>query len=144
MQTYPLTVIKSMNNGVTLNFHARAPVRFKKSVVRSFVNRIYNSSSNWKYFHEGMVEAKRFCKPVNPNHPIQNHFMNRLFTKLLRISSSRNKAWLKRLMILKLWARSYSFSSTVGVSWPNLCPDCERLEHRLNLYRRYWKHDIPS
>ena len=49
---------KSMNNGVTLNFHARAPVRYKKSVVRSFVNRIYNSSSNWSHFHEGLSKAK--------------------------------------------------------------------------------------
>ena len=47
-----------MNNGVTLNFHARAPVRYKKSVVRSFVNRIYNSSSNWSHFHEGLSKAK--------------------------------------------------------------------------------------
>ena len=47
-----------MSNCVTLNFHARALVRYKKYVVLCFVNRIYNSSCTWSHFHEGISKAK--------------------------------------------------------------------------------------
>ena len=46
--------MKPTNSGLTLNYHAVAPIRFKRSVVRSFVYRIYNACSNWKYFDEGI------------------------------------------------------------------------------------------
>ena len=49
---------KQTSNGLTLNYHATAPVRYKKSVVRSFVNRIYNSCSTWKNFDASMEKAR--------------------------------------------------------------------------------------
>ena len=64
-----------MNNGVTLNFHARAPVRYKKSVVRSFVNRIYNSSSNWSHFHEGLTKAKEYVAKGGSISTIKNKYI---------------------------------------------------------------------
>ena len=54
--------MKPTNSGLTLNYHAVAPIRFKRSVVRSFVYRIYNACSNWKYFDEGIKEATEILK----------------------------------------------------------------------------------
>ena len=49
---------KPTNNGVTLNFNAIAPMKFKRSVVSSFVYRIYNACSNWRNFHESIEKAR--------------------------------------------------------------------------------------
>ena len=49
---------KPTNSGLTLNYHAIAPRKYKRSVVRSFVNRIFNACSTWELFHESMEEAK--------------------------------------------------------------------------------------
>ena len=49
--------IKPSNSGLTLNYHALAPVRYKKSVVRSFVPRTYNACSSWMHIDDGLKEA---------------------------------------------------------------------------------------
>ena len=48
---------KSTDTGLTLNYHALAPTKYKKSVVISFVHRIFRASSTWEYFHLGLEEA---------------------------------------------------------------------------------------
>ena len=48
---------KPSDTGLTLNYHALAPLKYKKSVVNSFVYRVYRSSSNWENFHNGLNEA---------------------------------------------------------------------------------------
>ena len=49
--------VKPTNSGLTLNFHALAPIRYKRSVVRSFVHRIYNACSSWKFIDDGLKQA---------------------------------------------------------------------------------------
>ena len=49
--------MKPSNSGLTLNFHALAPMRYKRSVVRSFVHRIYNAYSSWTHIDDGIKEA---------------------------------------------------------------------------------------
>ena len=46
-----------MNSGLTLNFNAIAPNKYKRSVVTSFVHRIYNACSKWSHFHTSMQRA---------------------------------------------------------------------------------------
>ena len=48
---------KPSNSGIILNFYALAPSRYKRSVVRSLVYRIYNSCSTWKLFHKSIKIA---------------------------------------------------------------------------------------
>ena len=48
---------KPTDTGLTLNYHALAPLKYKKSVVSSFIYRIYRASSNWKNFHDGLNSA---------------------------------------------------------------------------------------
>ena len=48
---------KPTDTGLTLNYHALAPLKYKKSVISSFIYRIYRASSNWTNFHEGVTQA---------------------------------------------------------------------------------------
>ena len=48
---------KPTDTGLTLNYHALAPLKYKKSVISSFIYRIYRASSNWKNFHVGITQA---------------------------------------------------------------------------------------
>ena len=48
---------KPTDTGLTLNYHALAPLKYKRSVVASFVHRIFRSCSSWENFHKGLDEA---------------------------------------------------------------------------------------
>ena len=48
---------KPTDTGLTLNFHALSPLKYKKSVVSSFIYRIFRASSDWTQFHAGLTEA---------------------------------------------------------------------------------------
>ena len=67
---------KPTDTGLTLNFHALAPLKYKKSVVISFIYRIYRACSSWSHFHEGIIEAKEILKqnqyPLDFVEPIIN------------------------------------------------------------------------
>ena len=73
---------KPTDTGLTLNFHALAPSKYKKSVVCSFLHRIYRASSNWEKFHNGLTEALQTLKnnqyPDSFVFPIVNAVMTKL------------------------------------------------------------------
>ena len=48
---------KPTDTGLTLNFHSLAPIKYKKSVIISFVHRIFRACSTWKNFHLGITKA---------------------------------------------------------------------------------------
>ena len=48
---------KTTDTGLTLNFHALAPLRYKKSVITSFVHRIYRACSSWELFDKSLNDA---------------------------------------------------------------------------------------
>ena len=41
-----------------MNYHAHAPMRYKRAVVIGFVHRIFRACSDWKNFHESIERAK--------------------------------------------------------------------------------------
>ena len=49
---------KPTDTGLTMNYHALAPTRYKKSVVIGFIHQIFYACSSWKTFHESLVKAK--------------------------------------------------------------------------------------
>ena len=73
---------KATDTGLTLNFHSLAPNKYKKSVVISFIYRIYRACSNWKNFHIGLTEAKetlhRNQYPDNFLDPIIHETINKI------------------------------------------------------------------
>ena len=50
---------KPTDTGLVMNFHALAPLKYKRAVVTGFVHRIFRSCSSWIYFHEGLSIAKQ-------------------------------------------------------------------------------------
>ena len=53
---------KPTDTGLTMNYHALAPKRYKRSVVTGFVYRIYRSCSTWQHFHQSLEKAKRILE----------------------------------------------------------------------------------
>ena len=49
---------KPTDTGLIMNFHALAPMKYKRSVVSGLVHRIYRACSSWKHFHESVEKAK--------------------------------------------------------------------------------------
>ena len=84
---------KPTSTGVTLNFNAIAPNKFKRAVVRSFVHRIYNACSTWANFHESMQMAyeilKDNCYPKDYVAAIVNSTLEQIRT--IKPKSNENK-----------------------------------------------------
>ena len=53
---------KPSDTGLTMNYHALAPKRYKRSVVSGFVYRIYRSCSTWQHFHHSLDKAKQILE----------------------------------------------------------------------------------
>ena len=49
---------KETDTGLIMNYHALAPIRYKKSVISGLIHRIYRACTSWKYFHESLEKAK--------------------------------------------------------------------------------------
>merc|ERR1711860_9595 len=59
---------KPTDTGLTLNFHSLAPMKYKRSVIIGFVQRIYRSCSTWKNIHSGLESAKNIL--LNNQYPL--------------------------------------------------------------------------
>ncbi len=73
---------KPTDTGLTLNFHALAPNKYKKSVVSSFLHRIYRASSTWETFHNGLSEALQILKNNQYPDSFVSPIVNTIMTKL--------------------------------------------------------------
>ena len=76
--------MKATDTGLTLNFHALAPMKYKRSVIIGFVHRVYRSSSSWHNIHMGLEKAKSILVnnqyPVNLVEDIFKETLNKLVT----------------------------------------------------------------
>ena len=82
---------KPTDTGLTLNFHALAPLKYKKSVVTSFIHRIFRACSSWGNFHEGIVQAKEILK--HNQYPISfiDDIINVTLNKILKVSDDEDE-----------------------------------------------------
>ena len=53
---------KPTDTGLIINFHALAPIRYKRSVVEGFIHRIYKSCSSLALFNESVITGKEILK----------------------------------------------------------------------------------
>ena len=51
-------ILQTHRHGLIINFHALAPMKYKRAAVIGFVHRIYRACSNWQNFHESLERAK--------------------------------------------------------------------------------------
>ena len=53
---------KPTDNGLTMNFHAVAPTKYKRSVVSGLVHRIYRACSSWENFNSSLERGKQILE----------------------------------------------------------------------------------
>ena len=49
---------KPTDTGLMMSFRACAPTRYKKNIIEGTVHRLYNTTSSWTAFHQGLESAK--------------------------------------------------------------------------------------
>ena len=49
---------KSTDTGLLMNYHALAPMKYKKSVIIGMIHRIFRACSTYKHFHESLQKAR--------------------------------------------------------------------------------------
>ena len=70
---------KPTDTGLTMNYHATAPRRYKKSVISGLVHRIHRACSSWENFHVSLEKAKKVLE-ANQYPP---HFYNPIIKSTL-------------------------------------------------------------
>ena len=53
---------KPTDTGLTMNFHAMAPMKYKKSVVSSLTHRIHRACSTEKHFQESLIKGRQILE----------------------------------------------------------------------------------
>ena len=96
---------KPTDTGLTLNFHALAPLKYKRSVVIGFIHRIYRACSSWSHFHDSITEAKEILQnnqyPLNFIESIINLTLKSIiYSSKDEIDSSIDSENSKRLIII--------------------------------------------
>ena len=66
---------KSADTGLTMNFHALAPMKYKRSVVSGMVHRILRACSSWSAVHDSLEKAKRLLE--------QNQYPSRFYDPII-------------------------------------------------------------
>ena len=70
---------KATDTGLTMNFHALAPEKYKRSVVSGMVHRILRACSTWKTVHDSLDKAKKILE----NNQYPPSFYNPIIQKCL-------------------------------------------------------------
>jgi hypothetical protein len=77
--------VKPTYTSLILNYEAIAPVKYKEHVIKGMVHRIYNASSSWKIFHNGIEKAKLIWSKNNYpeffTHKVVNSTLNKIINK---------------------------------------------------------------
>ena len=70
---------KKTDTGLLMNFHALAPIKYKRSVVAGMVHRIFRACNTWKNIHESLEKAKKILE----NNQYPPSFYNQIIEKCL-------------------------------------------------------------
>ena len=77
---------KPTDTGLVMNFHAIAPMRYKKSVISGFVYRIHRACSSWSNFHDSLEKAKSILEKNQYPPQIYNLIIENTIEKLYIVS----------------------------------------------------------
>jgi hypothetical protein len=73
---------KPTDTGMTLNFHAVAPFKYKRNVIQGLTHRIYNASSTWSNFHIGLEDGIRILNENQYPEELSRRIMKTTLDKL--------------------------------------------------------------
>ena len=100
---------KPTDTGLTLNFHAMAPKRYKRSVIQGFVYQIYRACSSWKKFDESLIKVKDILEGTNTHQIFTNllfllqlkRLFNHVLTKLIAMMQTTKNSPAKVNLIIQ-------------------------------------------
>ena len=102
------------DTGLTLNFHAVAPKRYKRSVVSGLVYRIFRACSTWESFHESLMKAKTILEnnqyPAEFYDPIISDTLKKIIDREITPTEESEKEEETNEHVLKLLADEYDYS----------------------------------
>ena len=86
---------KATDTGLTINFHALAPTKYKRGMVINLVYRIFNATSSWELFDKGLNEGKEILAsnqyPEEWYENIINKTIEKIFRKEKKISDEEDE-----------------------------------------------------
>ena len=80
---------KKTDTGLTINFHALAPMKYKRGMVINLVYRIFNATSSWELFDKGLNEGKSILRS---NQYPEYWYENIIYKTLEKIKMGQKKA----------------------------------------------------
>ena len=80
---------KKTDTGLTINFHALAPMKYKRGMVINLVYRIFNAASSWELFDKGLTEGKSILRR---NQYPEYWYENIIYKTLEKIKIGQKKA----------------------------------------------------
>ena len=90
---------KETDTGLTLNYHALAPTKYKRSLVINLIHRIYNATSTWKKFDKGICEAREILDYNQYPSNWYENIINQTLEKLLHPKPKENKDIYEKKMV---------------------------------------------
>ena len=95
---------KVTDTGLIMNFHALAPLKYKRSVVSGMVHRIHHACSTWINFHESLEKAKAILQknqyPPSFYEPIINKTLTKIYSEKKKDNNEEEEPE-KKLVILQ-------------------------------------------
>ena len=79
---------KSTDTGLTMNFHALAPTKYKRSVVSGMIYRIHHACSTWKDFSESIQKAKIMLENNQYPPSFYNPIIEQTLTKICQTTET--------------------------------------------------------
>ena len=95
----PTWFTKETDTGLIMNYHALAPIRYKKSVISGLIHRIHRACTSWKYFHESLEKAKFILQKNQYPPSFYEEIIRKLIEKL--IEKNRRK-YRSRALVIKI------------------------------------------
>ena len=90
---------KETDTGLIMNYHALAPIRYKKSVISGLIHRIHRACTSWKYFHESLEKAKIILQKNQYPPSFYEEIIRKVIEKL--IEKNRRK-YRSRALVIKI------------------------------------------
>ena len=75
---------KPTDTGLTMNFHALAPAKYKRSVVTGLIHRIHRACSTWQNFHQSLEKAKSMLRNNQYSQQFYEPIISRTLTNIIK------------------------------------------------------------
>lgn len=82
---------KPTDTGLTMNFHALASTKYKRSVVTGLVHRIHRACSTWANFYDSLEKAKTILRNNQYSQQFYEPIISRTLSNIITNSGNREE-----------------------------------------------------